>query len=192
MPESHLLGATNKLEAASVLDSPGGRVGTLVRSLVGPGMLKDALSGSWLGHPLHPLLTDLVIGSFVSANLLDLFRSVDETAAERLILVGLLAYPATALSGASDWADSEATDPRVRRVGLVHAGSNSVAFALYAASLAARRREKFGRAKTLGLVGAAALGGAGYLGAHLSYVRGVGIDQTTSDEAREGELPASP
>jgi uncharacterized membrane protein len=176
MSESPLLVVTTRLEAATVLDGPGKRVGMALRSLVGKGGLKDVLDGSWLGHPLHPLLTDLVIGTFISANVLDLFRSVDEKAAERLILIGLLAYPPTALSGASDWADSEADDPRVRRVGLLHAGSNSVAFGLYAASLAARRGGNFRRAKALGLAGSAVLGGAGYLGAHLSYARAVGVE----------------
>src|SRR5215208_1044560 len=35
--------------------------------------VKDILSGTWLGHPLHPPLTDLVIGAWTSAALLDLF-----------------------------------------------------------------------------------------------------------------------
>jgi hypothetical protein len=48
-------------------------LGKTVRGVVGRGKLKDALSGTWLGHALHPLLTDVVIGSFVSATLLDLW-----------------------------------------------------------------------------------------------------------------------
>ena len=53
--------------------------------------LRDALSGTWLGHALHPLPTDVVIGSFLSATLLDLLGGDDTgRASERLIEVGLV------------------------------------------------------------------------------------------------------
>ena len=29
--------------------------------------LKDFLNGTWLGHPVHPILTDVAIGSWVAA-----------------------------------------------------------------------------------------------------------------------------
>src|SRR5437763_9100717 len=97
-------------------------VGKAVRESVGRGRLKDALSGTWLGHPVHPMLTDVVIGSFTSASLLDLVAPGSDRATERLIAVGLLAYLPTAAAGINDWADTEAVDDGVRRVGLVHAG----------------------------------------------------------------------
>ena len=34
--------------------------------------LKDLLSGTWLGRPLHPMLTDVVIGVWTSASVLDI------------------------------------------------------------------------------------------------------------------------
>ena len=93
-----------------------------MRGTIQPGALKDALSGTWLGHALHPLLTDVVIGSWTSATLLDVLGGDDdEAAAERLIAVGIAAYPPTALTGANDWADAEPADDGVRRAGLVHA-----------------------------------------------------------------------
>jgi nitrite reductase/ring-hydroxylating ferredoxin subunit len=122
----------------------------------------------------------VVIGSFVSATLLDVLGGdEDGTAAERLIGVGLVAYGPTALSGVNDWADSEIADPRVRRVGLVHAGVNATAFWLYAGSLAARRRG--GSGKLLALAGAGVLATGGYLGGHLSFRRDVGPNQTAFD-----------
>lgn len=172
----------SQLESASALDPIGKTVGKAARGVFGHGALKEALSGTALGHALHPVLTDVVIGSFVSATLLDLLGGdSDGRAAERLITVGIAAYAPTAASGANDWADSEIADPAVRRVGLVHAVSNSTALALYSASLMARRRGSTTRGKLLGAAGAAVLAAAGYLGGHLSFTRGVGPNQTVFD-----------
>src|SRR3954454_15816453 len=126
---------TDALESAGALDGPGKAVGKQVRKLIGAGALKDLLSGTTLGHSLHPLLTDVVIGSFLSATLLDVLGGDDDgRAAERLLGVGIAAYGATALSGVNDWADPEPVDDAVRRVGLVHAGSNALALTLYTSS----------------------------------------------------------
>jgi nitrite reductase/ring-hydroxylating ferredoxin subunit len=171
------------LESAEALDSPGKTIGKAVRGAVDPGPLKDALSGTWLGHPLHPLLTDVVIGSFVSATLLDVLGGDrDGRATERLIAVGIASYAPTAVTGVNDWADSEIADSRVRRVGLAHAAANAVSVSLYTASLLARRRGARGRGKLLSVAGSAALGAAGYLGAHMTYAQGVGPNQTIFDE----------
>lgn len=175
------------VERLAVLDEPGQAVGERVRELIGPGPLKDAISGTWLGHALHPLLTDVTIGSFISATLLDLLGGDDDgRAAQRLIAIGLASYGPTALTGVSDWADTEITDEKVRRVGLVHAATNAVAATCFASSLVARRRGRRGRGKLLGLAGAAALSAAGYLGAHMSYVQGVGPNQTAFDQVPDG------
>ncbi len=170
------------LEGATGLDAPAQAVGERVRAALQPGQVKDALSGTWLGHALHPILTDVVIGSFVSVSVLDILGGdKDGRAAERLLAVGLAAYGPTALTGVSDWADSELGDPRVRRVGLVHAATNAAAASLYTASLLARRRGARRRGSALALAGAAALGGGGFLGGHLTFARGVGVDQTAFD-----------
>jgi nitrite reductase/ring-hydroxylating ferredoxin subunit len=105
----------------------------------------------------------------------------DGTAARRLIGVGIAAYGPTALTGVHDWADSEPGNDAVRRSGLAHAVTNGAALALYAASLAARRRGNDRHGKLLGLLGAGALGAGGYLGGHLVFAKGIGPDQTTFD-----------
>ena len=180
------------VESARVLDWPGKTVGKAVRGVLSPGKVKDALSGTWLGHALHPLLTDVVIGSFLSATLLDVLGGDDDgRASERLIAVGIAAYGPTALTGASDWADTEPADDAVRRVGLVHAASNTTALSLYVASLAARRRGNRGKGKILAAGGATVLMVAGYLGGHLSYAQGVGPDQTVFDPGPEDWTPAA-
>jgi nitrite reductase/ring-hydroxylating ferredoxin subunit/uncharacterized membrane protein len=179
-----------QVEAAEVLDAPGRAIGRSVRTVLS-GRVKDALSGTWLGHALHPALTDVVIGSFTSATLIDLLSAEEGAAAsEALISVGVAAYLPTALSGLSDWADSEAADPRVRRAGLVHAGGNALALTLYASSLALRRSGRLGLGRFVGGVGAAVLAGGGYLGGHLSLTRGVGADQTAFDPGPTEWSPA--
>ncbi len=171
------------VEGAEVLDAPAQAIGKQVRDIFGPGTLRDALSGTWLGHALHPILTDVVVGSWTSATILDLIGGDDDgAAASRLIGVGIAAYGPTAVTGTVDWADSEAVDERVRRAGLVHAAANLTALGLYAASLAARRKGDHGRGKLLSLAGAGVLSAGGFLGGHLSFARGVGVNQTAFDE----------
>jgi nitrite reductase/ring-hydroxylating ferredoxin subunit/uncharacterized membrane protein len=171
------------VESASPLDAPGKKIGKTVRNAISPGSLKDTLSGTWLGHAVHPMLTDVVIGSFLSATVLDLLGTeTDSGAQERLIAVGIAAYGPTALTGVNDWADSEPVDDGVRRAGLVHATSNSIALGLYVSSLAARRNGSPAKARLLSAAGASVLGLAGYIGGHLSFRKGVGPNQTAYDE----------
>ena len=163
----------------SVLDGPAEAVATRFRGLVPPGAVKDALSGTFLGHALHPLLTDLPIGTWTSATVLDLVggeRSAD--ASERLVAAGILAAVPTAVTGTSDWADTTLADSTVRRIGAVHAVSNVAALLLQGASLASRRSGRRGRGVLFGLAGMGALAVGGHLGGHLSYEKGVGVQQT--------------
>jgi nitrite reductase/ring-hydroxylating ferredoxin subunit len=172
------------------LDQPAAMIGKAVRDGVPRGPIKDALSGTWLGHALHPLLTDLPIGSWTSAVLLDwLGGRAGERGADRLIALGIAFVPPAAATGLTDWADSEAADPSVRRVGLVHAAANVGATVIFGASLAARRRGSRGAGKLLALAGAGVLGASGYLGGHLSYAEGVAVDQTAFEEPPEDWTP---
>jgi nitrite reductase/ring-hydroxylating ferredoxin subunit/uncharacterized membrane protein len=188
---SPLHAVTQQVEGLEVLDEPGKAVGKTVRGALGPGPLKDALSGTWLGHALHPLLTDVVIGAWTSATILDLVGGRRAApGAEKLVAIGLAAYGPTAATGVTDWSDSEPADPAIRRVGLVHAATNATAFGLYALSLRARRQGRRAAGTLLGLAGAGAMSAGGYLGAHMSYVQGVGVDQTRFDQGPEEWTPA--
>jgi len=175
---------------AAALDPVAKPTAKTVRTTIGPGPVKDALSGRWLGHALHPLLTDLVIGTWTSSLLLDLVGGKGtEKASQRLIGIGIATYPITAVTGVTDWADAEPADERVRRIGLVHASTNAVALALQTASLRARRNGSRGRGVALSAAGNALLAAGGYLGAHLSYVHGIGVDQTTFDPGPDEWTP---
>jgi nitrite reductase/ring-hydroxylating ferredoxin subunit/uncharacterized membrane protein len=185
--------AAERIEEISALDAPAKAIGKAVRGALPGGAAKDALSGTWLGHALHPLLTDVVIGSWTSALVLDLIGGRDsQGAAEKLIAVGLASAPPTFITGWSDWSDTEAGSDAVRRTGIVHAVSNGTGAVAMIASLRARRRGDTGRGKLWGLVGMGALGLGGWLGAHLSYSLGVGVDTTVLDQELADWEPALP
>ena len=179
-PANQALGA---LESVEALDPVALKLAKAVSTAVPVGAPRDALSGTVLGHALHPLLTDVVVGSFVSATLLDLLGG-DESgrASERLIEVGLVTVAPTVASGLTDWAFTVFGDRRARPVGLVHATANLTASTMYAASLVARRRGARGRGQLLAVAGGAALSVGGFLGGHLSFTRGVGVNETAFDE----------
>ena len=180
------------VESADVLDPVAKQAGKTIRGMLSGGPLKDPLSGTWLGHAVHPMLTDVVIGSFAGASLLDLLApDGDGRASERLIALGLAAYAPTAAAGANDWADTETADDAVRRTGIVHAACNAVAATLYAASWRARRRGARGRGVVLGFAGMTVLMGGGYLGGHLSLNQGVGPSQTVFDPGPTDWIPAA-
>lgn len=181
-PLPHALG--ERIGAIEALDAPGKAIGKQIRNLLpAGGGVKDILSGTWMGHVLHPLLTDIPIGTWTSATLLDLFGGgASRPAAQKLIGVGLAAAGPTAWTGWSDWADSEPADDQVRRIGMVHAIANGTAAALYGASFAARRRGAHTTGVLLGLAGAGAMGAGGWLGADLAFARGVGVNETLFDE----------
>ncbi len=154
---------------------------------------RDLLSGSALGHPAHPFLVSTPIGCFTSAMIADLLGQRD--AARTLTGAGVLCAVPTAATGLSDWADTAAAE---RRVGFLHLTANTVAVSLYAASWYARRRGLDGRGQALGLAGAAVMTVAGWLGGHLAYGMGVGVDTTAfqggptewTEIARPGESPS--
>ncbi|MBW3578487.1 MAG: Rieske 2Fe-2S domain-containing protein [Actinobacteria bacterium] len=148
---------------------------------------KDVLSGAWLGHPLHPMLTDVSIGAWASAVVLDPGGSRHgHQASERLIRLGLLAALPTAASGLSDWSD----DPGApRRIGVVHATANATAVACYSLSLLARRRGQRTQGLAWSLVGAVAVGVGGYLGGHLSFAKGVNVNRNAWQEEVWGWTP---
>jgi nitrite reductase/ring-hydroxylating ferredoxin subunit/uncharacterized membrane protein len=162
----------------AALDPPARKLLDLAEQVVKPGRLRDALSGTFLGHALHPLLTDLPIGSWTSAVFLDHAGGKGaEPAATRLIGLGIVASLPTAASGYLEWADSAGGRAATRRVGLVHAVANVTALTLFSASFLARKRGRDGRA--LALAGSSALAVGGHLGGHLAYVHGEGVAVTT-------------
>lgn len=168
------------LEKSTALDPAGDRLQEAVSSVAKPRKLRDLLHGTWLGHPLHPVLVQLPVGAFASAAVLDLLPG-QRKAATTLIGVGLAGAAPAIAAGLVDWA-SLARDQR--RVGLVHAAANSVALGLYAGSLAARAAGRWGLGKALAYAGLSVAGAGAYLGGHLSYEQGAGMNLAVADLQR--------
>ena len=148
-----------------------GRVGRSVKSL---------FNGTWLGHPLHPVLTDIPLGAWTLAIIFDLVylfgqRSpMARSGAEILIAVGVVAALAAAVTGYTDWGD---TIDRERRIGLSHGLLNLIATILYAISLVLRLTGPGqGLAITLSWVGYVLLISAAYLGGELVFNIGTGVN----------------
>ena len=133
---------------------------------------RDALHGTWLGHPLHPPMVQLPIGSWMSAAILDT-RPGRSREAGLLVGVGLAAAAPAALAGAVDWAELHRQQ---QRVGLVHAAANVTAVGLYTASLVHRVRGHTGVGRVYGFLGLAAVGVGGALGGHLAYRQASGAN----------------
>jgi len=151
--------------------------------------VNEVLSGTALGHPLHPPLTDVAIGAWTSAVALDWFGGQRSgPGADRLVALGVLSAIPTAAAGLNDWATLEGQD---RRLGLVHGTTNVVATGLFGASWLARKtgHRFFGR--TLALAGYGTVSIGAFLGGHLSFRRGVGVDHTAFLEAPEEWTPVA-
>src|SRR3954470_14797129 len=122
---------------------------------------RNFLHGVWLGHPLHPVLTDIPIGAWTAALVLD---AADRKDADWAIQVGLIGAVGAAVTGLTDW---QATDGPARRVGLVHGLLNVTATALFTASLVCRKRRERSTGRTLAALGYGVAMAAAYLGGHL-------------------------
>jgi nitrite reductase/ring-hydroxylating ferredoxin subunit/uncharacterized membrane protein len=163
-------------ERIEALDGPADRLAQLLQPYLSMRPWKDILSGTWIGHPLHPILTDVVVGSWVSAGFLDVFPTKSASkAADKLILLGCAAALPTALAGASDWLDVEG---KHKRVGLLHALGNVTALLLYSWSWVARKRGRRLKGMALSMLGGGISVSSAFLGGHLSFGMGVGVNQT--------------
>ncbi|HET6626766.1 MAG TPA: Rieske 2Fe-2S domain-containing protein [Nocardioidaceae bacterium] len=178
---------TGKLEQAESLDGTVDAVTKAVDLVLPRGPVKDALHGRWLTHPLHPLLVALPIGLFTSTSLLDLVGGDPaRIAARRLVGAGVLSVAPTAAAGLADWSSLGAFR-RPRRVGLVHAGANVMATLMYGGSWMARHNGHHDRGRRLALLGATALATGGYLGGHLAYSEGVGVNRNADRQQEPAE-----
>lgn len=193
---------TTRIEEARALDRPGHVLGEAVsipfRLLGRRGKdLRTALHGTGYGHPIHPALVTVPVGSWTASILFDLLDGLSEepeptpyaAAADLSIAAGCLGAAAAVLTGLLDWQN---THGRARRVGVVHATANASALALFLGSLRLRRGGRRPAAKGLSLLGFLALFAGGYLGGHLAYRRRVGSDHADREAGPCDFVPAVP
>ncbi len=155
---------------------------------------KDVLNGVWLGHPLHPALTDVPVGALTAAVLLDLANQ--RKAADLAIAAGIGGMLASAATGVADGVDTYG-EPQVQAT--VHATTMVASLSLYLASLTMRVATPRARRTAIALsaLGYATLAAGAYVGGELVFGSGNMVDRHAWDEKAEtgwipldvGEIP---
>ena len=150
---------------AAVLDGP-----------IGP-KTANILHGTWLGHPLHVVLTDVPLGSWTAAAVFDLLETATGSrglrrGADAAITLGLVGSAATAVTGLADWSKIGAGE--ARRIGLAHGLLNLTATACYMTSLCLRRNHSRQAGKQFAFLGLIVSTVAAYLGGHLVFKQEAG------------------
>src|SRR6478609_5138559 len=97
-----VMGILDRVADVAALDKAIDPVRSVVQAVLKPQALKDFLHGTWLGHPLHPVMAQVPVGSWLSAGVLDAVPPL-RPAATLLIGTGVAAAVPVALSGAADW-----------------------------------------------------------------------------------------
>ena len=137
--------------------------------------LKDAAHGVWLGHPLHPVFTDLPLGAWTTALALDCTANGDEgrrRAATFAMGVGLAGALGAAVTGLTDWSETQGES---RRTGLLHGLLNITATTLFATSWAMRQRDSHDTGRAAAWAGYAVAIGAAWFGGNLVYDQRIGV-----------------
>jgi nitrite reductase/ring-hydroxylating ferredoxin subunit/uncharacterized membrane protein len=142
--------------------------------------IRNFLNGTWLGEPLHVVLTDVPIGAWTAAMAFDALHLVSHRrqfahACEASIGVGLLGATGAAATGLTDWSD---VDPPARRLGLIHGLLNLSGAALFATSLFLRKKRSRDLGRIFSVLGYAVMTYSAHLGGKLVYEHRVGVDRT--------------
>jgi nitrite reductase/ring-hydroxylating ferredoxin subunit/uncharacterized membrane protein len=159
-----------------------------------PRRLKSLLNGTWFGHPLHPLMTDVPVTAWILTAIFDVIWLITHTSWAAYggfvtVIVGLLGALGAIVTGLTDWSDTYGAE---RRVGLNHALYNAIATILYVVSFLLRLLAGPGdgiAAVIIGFVGLASLIYAAYLGGDMVFVKGTGVNHTAWEVAGEGYEP---
>lgn len=157
------------------------------------GPAKDFLHGKWLGHALHPVLTDIPVGAWTAALALDAIEMMTGRedigdASDLVIGIGLLGAVGSAVTGAADWSESYG---RSKNVGVVHGLLNLAAASVYTAALISRRGKSREKGIALSMLGYAIASFSAYLGGHLVFGEQLGVDHTaTADQDQPKEFKA--
>ncbi len=140
--------------------------------------IKDMLNGTWLGHAVHPMLTDIPLGAWTGTALLDVAALAGENkgiedSADLTLVLGLLGAGGAAVTGVTDWSDLDGTD---RRVGMMHGLLNGSITVMYLVSLIMRRTGRRRAGVALSTLGYLASLFSAYLGGEMVFAKGVGVN----------------
>ena len=158
---------------------------------IGP-KVADLLHGTWLGHPLHVVLTDVPLGSWTAAAVLDVLEEKTGSSAmghgaDAAIALGLAGAAGAAITGLADWSQIGGGQPR--RIGLAHGLLNATATACYVTSLCLRRTHSRRAGRRFALLGLMVSSVAAYLGGHLVFKEKIGVDHTADHSPPEDFVP---
>jgi len=171
-----------RVERAEILDPPSDALAAASETALGGQRVTDLLSGTPLGHPLHPALIDLPLGAWTLAAILDALEVAglrrNPAFADTAIKIGLLGAVGAAVAGATDWSE---TDERAKRIGLAHGVINLTATGLYAISLLVRSRSR-SKGITLSMTAFSLAMSSAFLGGHLTYGEQIGVDHTATPD----------
>ena len=150
--------------------------------------IKNFLNGTWLGEPLHVVLTDIPIGAWTAALVFDGMDLISKrrefaVAADAAIGIGLAGALGAAITGVTDWQD---TDAPARRIGMVHGLLNISATTLFIASLILRKKKSRTSGRVLAGLGYAIMIAAARLGGKMIYQYKVGVDRTDGEAFPQG------
>src|SRR3954453_6154335 len=171
-----LMGILDRVADKGTFDKAIGPAQRAVQAVLRPQALRALLHGTWLGHPLHPVLVQVPVGAWTSAGLLDAIPPM-RPAATVLIGAGVVSAVPAALAGAADWSEQELG---VRRLGAVHASANTVALGLFVGSRAARARGRGGLGGVLAYAGLGLATASASIGGHMSYAQSSGASHAAS------------
>jgi nitrite reductase/ring-hydroxylating ferredoxin subunit/uncharacterized membrane protein len=151
--------------------------------------LRNALDGVWIEVPLHPVLTDVPVGSWTAAITLDAIDLVSgskavRNAADGALAVGVVGGFAAAAVGISDWRYLSGGS---RRMGMAHGLLNTVGLALNTTSLILRATGRRNAGRLAFLAGFSINGIGAHLGGELSYNYGLRVNRNVFEEAGPDE-----
>lgn len=143
--------------------------------------VRNFLNGTWLGEPLHAILTDVPLGSWTVALVFDAldgvkYRREFAVAADTSIAIGLIGAAGAAIAGLADWSD---VDPPARRVGMIHGLLNLSATTLFASSIVFRKKKMRTQGRIYAGLGFSVMIVAAKLGGQMVYKHRVGVDRTS-------------
>jgi len=144
---------------------------------------RNFLNGTWLGEPLHVVLTDVPIGAWTVAMVFDALEMINSrhefaVAADTSVAIGLAGAAGAAITGVTDWSD---VDPPARRLGLIHGLLNIGATALFATSLILRKKKARSEGRGFAALGYALMSFSAHLGGKMVYEHRVGVDRTAGE-----------
>jgi nitrite reductase/ring-hydroxylating ferredoxin subunit len=188
--------ALTRLADQPALDGIANRLSGAVREAyeaAGPAgsTAKNAMHGVWLGHPLHPVFTDIPVGAWTTALAMDCAGNGDgglRRAATFAMGVGLLGALASAVTGLTDWSE---TDGQSRRTGLVHGLLNIAATSLMATAYLQRRNDSHASGRACAWTGYGIAVASAYLGGDLVYGQRIGVTHADDQAPDEFTVVAS-